>query len=212
MGERMEAPTKKCPICGATITRKRGYKHGRDNGWAPWPDTCSRECGQRLRRGDPAERFWSNVDRKGPDDCWPWKLGQDNGGYGWMGWRGELARAHRVAWALTHNDGVMPTAKVLHSCDNRPCCNPAHLRTGTQAENMADMKERGGRKGVLTGAENGRAKITAEDVQEIRSRLRNGDVQQSIANDYGLEQTTISSIKRGIIWSHLPDTTPAIPG
>lgn len=32
---------------------------------------------------------------------------------------------------------------VRHSCDNPPCCNPAHLLVGTAAQNAQDMAERG---------------------------------------------------------------------
>jgi hypothetical protein len=35
------------------------------------------------------------------------------------------------------------TPYVLHTCDNRPCCNPAHLWLGTQRENLLDMIAKG---------------------------------------------------------------------
>lgn len=95
-------------------------------------------------------RFWSRVDKSGgPDACWPWTGGRGNQ-YGKAGGviPGEQF-AHRVAFILTN--GRKPEAAqlfrgaacVLHSCDNPPCCNPAHLREGTMADNMRDRDERG---------------------------------------------------------------------
>jgi len=181
-------------------------KHGRDNGWQKWPSTCSRVCGQRLWRGDAGERFWLKVDTSsGLGACWPWTGSLHTLGYGHVGIEGKLQKAHRVAWALANNDGMLPDMCVLHTCDNRRCCNPAHLWLGTQADNMADMKAKGRRKNIGLGSANGRAVLNEDDVQVIRQRLRSGESQQRIADAYGVYQTTISGIKIGRLWAHLPE-------
>jgi hypothetical protein len=90
----------------------------------------------------PESRFWSKVDIRAADDCWPWR-GTTTGktGYG-RAWRGPgWAAAHRLAWELTH--GSTPDGFVCHKCDNPPCCNPAHLFVGTHTDNMRDMFAKG---------------------------------------------------------------------
>lgn len=89
------------------------------------------------------ERFWSRVDQSGgPDVCWPWTAMRDKDGYGRVKVQGGTMRAHRLARSLT--DGRVPHGLlVLHACDNPPCCNPAHLRAGTDLDNKADMVARG---------------------------------------------------------------------
>jgi hypothetical protein len=91
------------------------------------------------------ENFYKKIDNKADKDCWNWKGPIDRYGYGdfrFMTNRKINYRiAHRIALALT---GVEIEGKlVLHSCDNRKCCNPHHLRAGTHQDNMNDMKERG---------------------------------------------------------------------
>ncbi len=85
------------------------------------------------------ERFWSKVQRAGDDECWYWRAGIVKG-YGQFWIAGKNHYAHRVSYLLTH--GWMPET-VRHSCDNPPCCNPAHLIAGTQADNMRDKHDRG---------------------------------------------------------------------
>lgn len=83
------------------------------------------------------ERFWSKVDRRGPEECWPWKYGKDASGYGMIRVDGRTLKAHRFV-AGNPVGGV-----VRHTCDNPPCCNPAHLLIGTQQENVRDRDVRG---------------------------------------------------------------------
>ena len=84
------------------------------------------------------DSFWKFVDVKSENECWVWKGNRFSTGYG----RCSFGRAHRVAWELIH--GVIPEGMfVLHSCDNKPCCNPKHLFLGTRKDNAQDAKRKG---------------------------------------------------------------------
>lgn len=94
---------------------------------------------------DFATRFWSYVDMSGgPDACWPW-MGSRNvrrGGYGQVRYGNRVLRCHRVAIVLGFGKVKPRTLRdgdyALHSCDNPPCCNPAHLRADTQSANVRE--------------------------------------------------------------------------
>jgi hypothetical protein len=146
------------------------------------------------------KRFWSKVNRRGPDDCWEWQAGlRGTLGYGQFWHDGTNRNAHRVAYLLER--GPIPEGLVVrHQCDNPACVNPAHLELGTYAQNSADMVERG-RQNSPIGERHGQRKLTEQQVMEIRS---SNEPQQALAVRYGMTQTAIGSVRRGKTWSHLP--------
>jgi len=92
------------------------------------------------------ERFWSKVAIAGPDECWFWTASLHQNGYGQFQVRedGVLLHdgAHVASFFLHHGRWPAPDMQVLHSCDVRACCNPAHLWEGTQTANMVDCVDK----------------------------------------------------------------------
>jgi hypothetical protein len=88
----------------------------------------------------------------------------------------------------------------MHACDRKLCCNPAHLSLGSHADNMADMKAKGRRKNINTGAGNGRAVLDPEMVLAIRA---DGRGTRTIAKEYPVSRAAIQRIKSGKAWSCL---------
>lgn len=92
--------------------------------------------------GEIEIRFWEKVDKRGPDDCWLWTGSADRDGYGRQRVGNRPRLAHRVSYALEHGD-IPKGLLILHRCDTPACVNPAHLRAGTQQENMAERDAKG---------------------------------------------------------------------
>lgn len=88
-------------------------------------------------------RFWPKVRIAGPDDCWEWQGALAPTGYGNFGVHAKRhLSAHKAAFLLAV--GPVPEGRVLmHSCDNRRCCNPAHLSVGTYRDNTQDGIRKG---------------------------------------------------------------------
>lgn len=124
------------------------------------------------------------IDRSGgPEACWPWLGARKREGYGVAKVAGKVVRVPRLLLGLTD-----PREEALHSCDNPPCCNRAHLRAGTRQDNMDDMRERGRRLGRG-------AKLTPDDILDIRSAV---GTQSEIAQRYGVTQGYVSMVRSGV--------------
>ena len=142
------------------------------------------------------ERFESKYQCLSEDECWPWLGGGTNdsaGGYGQFKLNGRMRLAHRVSYDLYKGD-VPDNMMVLHTCDNRRCVNPHHLRLGTAKDNAQDM--------VLKGRE-GQSKLTVEQVAQIKALLQESLPQKIIADRFGISQSEVSHINNGHRWSHI---------
>ena len=89
-------------------------------------------------------RIFDHVDRRGPDECWPWTLSRGSHGYGQVGWwagdRSAMTTAHRVVWIAVH--GPIPDGMTVdHRCRFGQCCNPRHLRLRTNLDNARDNRQ-----------------------------------------------------------------------
>lgn len=109
----------------------------------------------------PYKRLLSNFIENNENGCWLWSGAKYRNGYGWLKVFGRVYSAHRYSYEL-HNGPIPEGMEILHSCDNKNCINPSHLRIGTHAENMREASERGlfpsGEKHHMFGRRNPRPK------------------------------------------------------
>lgn len=77
--------------------------------------------------------------------CWVWVGYRDSNGYGRFRASSETVLAHRFGYEL-RNGPIPEGMKLLHLCDNPACVRSDHLMTGTQADNVRDMIEKGRRR------------------------------------------------------------------
>ena len=153
-----------------------------------------------------AERFAEKVDVRGATECWPWRASVNGKGYGTIGSGDKrVLLAHRVAYEAAI--GPIPAGMcVCHDCGDRRCCNPSHLRLGTNAETMADTVAKGRQ---CSGEKNASAKLTEETVREIRILCAGGMTQAAAARQFGINHSTVNAIVRRKSWQHVPDVRDA---
>lgn len=155
-----------------------------------------------------AARFWSKVDKRNAEDCWPWTAATNEHGYGVMrpeGQRtGPTVKAHRVSAQLAGMD--VRDRMVLHACDNRLCVNPSHLRPGDAKDNSADMASRDR---SVHGSRNPNARLTEPAVAIIKALLADGWLHKDVAAAFDVSRATVSFIAEGKTWRRVaPAVTP----
>lgn len=171
--------------------------------------TTSCGCGKldRIKQlnkyQDPKKEFWKLVKRGKHSECWEWRRGVNSSGYGAFMGRG----AHVQAYQFFHEMAVGKDVCVLHSCDNRKCCNPKHLFLGDHKINAIDAWNKGRNfyqkhpDRRPRGESHKNSKLTAKIVREIRKKYATGRYRQiDLANRYGSTQAGISQIIRNVSW------------
>jgi hypothetical protein len=89
--------------------------------------------------------------------------------------------------------------QVNHKDSNRTNNHIENLEWVTPEENVQHALKSGRMKGNR-GEKNGRAKLTEEQVEEIREQLGRGVRQVDIAERFGIGQAHVSRIARNVSW------------
>jgi hypothetical protein len=144
------------------------------------------------------ERFWSKVDRRGPDECWPWLGCRDPKGYGRFKLEGRSVPSNRVALALKLGRAVREDCDACHTCDNPACCNTEHLYEGTPQDNSNDRVVRGRSQ---RGEEHSQAKLTRARLAELCNLWATGEyTQDELGARFGISRSAVSMNVRGKRW------------
>lgn len=212
-----------CPTCGQAFERWPSNIKG-ERTYCSIP--CRSAATVAQYKDDTSERFWPKVNRNGPvaerfpelGHCWIWTASLTTTGYGHFVANRRLSNASRVAWGLAGEPAR--EGHVLHVCDVRACVRNdtvgtyevngityerrGHLFLGDNSVNVADKeaKGRGGHRGNV-GTQNPAAKLTDEQVVEIRTLYTNGQAKrQALADAYHVHISLIDQIVWGLIWKH----------
>lgn len=137
----------------------------------------------------PFVRFHDLVDRR-DDGCWIWRGAVGTNGYGQIKAFGRMVSAHRFAFEL-YSGPIPDGAMLLHSCDNKMCVNPDHLRPGTAAENMQEAAERGRLPRGPRHHNFGRPNPRPKQANRVRVLGRDYDSQKAAERALGLGSGTV---------------------
>ena len=161
-----------------------------------------------------------DIKREGLTPCWKWLKSKSTGGYGQFDYKKIKWNAHRYSWWY-HNEcpdlEELKGKQIMHQCDNPECCNPEHLTLGTPKDNAIDALTRIKKKVYSPklekekdisfsrkGENNGRAKLTMEQVNQIRQKrdtgLKYGELKK-LAEEYNITYITMQKIIANKLWN-----------
>jgi hypothetical protein len=151
-------------------------------------------------------RFVMDAASSATDQCIEWPYGKSDTGYGGsVSYDGRVVAPHRLVCELTHGKPDKGL-HACHSCGNRGCVNPRHLRFGTPSDNEND-KIAHGRK--LMGENHPWTRMNSDLVAEIRASPESA---ATIAKRLGFSRSYIKDVRTGRSWGHIPGAHRRKPG
>jgi hypothetical protein len=144
-------------------------------------------------------RFWSKVALPDENGCMLWMAQIAPNGYGRFRLRRDESPSTASRISLQISGGHPPSShhEAAHSCRNKHCVAPAHLRWATPLENQGDKIADGT---STRGSRHPGSKLTVERVEQILERLAAGVSQSQLARDYGVSQSAVWLISKGKSW------------
>lgn len=141
------------------------------------------------------ERFLKYVE-KDENGCWRWHGSKAITGYGNFFLNGTVWLAHRASLVVfSRVKQLTPGLQVSHSCGNRDCVSPDHLKEKTPSENNGSDKKKHGKDN--SGSKCHFSKLDWAKVSEIRTS--NLTIKE-LSKTYGVSSSCISSILKKKTW------------
>jgi hypothetical protein len=142
-------------------------------------------------------------------DCWEWQGCRNKDGYANAKIKGtnKTRLVSRIVLEYKLCRPLTPKMQACHTCDNPPCVNPDHLFEATQLQNIAD-RDKKLRTNKPRGSRNGSAKLTDDNVREIKILLKSQLTQKEISKRFNICEDTIQRINSGTKWSHIECPEP----
>lgn len=151
------------------------------------------------------ERLNARVTKGEPDQCWPW-TGAMRNGYGCIKHDGRVHSTHKVSFVIAK--GEVPEGLIVtHSCDNKVCCNPAHLVAATPGANVREMHERID-VNYAHGSKAYNAVLNDDLVRQIHAlKIVHGIGERKIARTLGISYQPVKGVIARKNWKHVPIPT-----
>jgi len=153
---------------------------------------------RKVAEGDEIARFHQKYEKQ-ENGCWIWTGGTRPNHRGTFYGRhhlddGQAEGAHRFSYILRYGP-IKPGTYICHKCDTPLCVNPDHLFASDHRGNMNDMVEKQRSFRGRGEQKVGRAKLTNDQADQIRQMNLS---QSKIAKIFGISQTSVGRIKRGV--------------
>ncbi len=125
--------------------------------------------------------------------CWERRSNMNRNGYSRLYMNGKRVMAHIYSYEVYKRK--VPKGHVIrHTCDNRCCCNPDHLVSGTEVQNMRDRTIRG---------RHNTQKLNKKEVSDIRYYKGKGVSTRSLAEEFNVSAGTIRDICAFRTWQNI---------
>lgn len=190
-----------------SVENCNGNAHWEAKGARGW---CSKHLQRWRKYGDPLTLtypasgeikafFEGTILQYAGKDCLLWPFSLTDNGYGQIWIDGTMRGVHRVVCEAVHGPAPTPEHQAAHSCGNRVCCAPSHLRWATRKENETDKVAHGT---LICGQSCNLAKLTEDDVREIR--FLGGKIpRREIADRFQVSRSNIDVIISRKSWAWL---------
>lgn len=185
-----------CTIDGCFKPVKcRGWCSAHHAMWQKYGDPCKRQV---VEYGAPLAWLKSHSNYQ-EEICLPWPFAGNGNGYGQVRVDGVAQYPHRVMCRLAHGEPTPEKPQAAHSCGNRWCVNPKHLRWADQSGNELDKADHGR---DIRGEKHHNARLTESDILRIRS-LDGIATHKIAAEAFGVSTATIEDVINRRTWAWL---------